>query len=224
MAGIIAVIAAGVLTSSALAATDLDRGPGAVAPAQATTDIVDTAVAAGNFTTLATALEAAGLIETLKGAGSFTVFAPTDAAFAALPAGALDGLLADPEALKQVLLYHVVAGSVDAATVSGLTEAGTVNGASVTISVSGGTVTLNGLANVTTADIMASDGIIHVIDAVLIPPTAAEAPAPAATGNAGLVGANGSNSGLLIALLATAAVVLIGDARLVSVRTRSGRS
>lgn len=224
LAGLVAVLAAGVLAPSALAATEFNRAPAIVAPGQASADIVDTAVAAGDFTTLATALEAAGLIETLKGAGPFTVFAPTDAAFAALPAGTLDGLLADPEALKQVLLYHVAAGSVDAATVSGLTTVDTVNGAAVTIAVSGGTVTLNGVATVTTADIMASNGIIHVIDTVLIPPTTAGPPAPAATGNAGLAGSDGSNGWLMLALLGAAAIVLTAGARVVFARTRNDRS
>jgi uncharacterized surface protein with fasciclin (FAS1) repeats len=141
------------------------------APAEGEADIVDTAVAAGDFTTLATALEAAGLVETLKGEGPYTVFAPTDAAFEALPAGTLDGLLADPEALADVLLYHVVEGEVLAADVAGLTSATTVEGQDVTITVEGENVMIND-AMVTMTDIMTSNGVIHVIDAVLIPPTA----------------------------------------------------
>ncbi|MCB0155731.1 MAG: fasciclin domain-containing protein, partial [Anaerolineae bacterium] len=133
-------------------------------------DIDDTAVADGRFTTLATALDAAGLIDTLKGEGPFTVFAPTDEAFAALPEGTLDSLLADPEALTQVLLYHVVAGEVPAADVVSLTSADTVEGQPVSISVDGEAVMVGG-ANVIQTDVMASNGIIHVIDAVLLPPS-----------------------------------------------------
>ena len=131
-------------------------------------DIVDTAVAAGSFKTLAKALGEAGLVETLKGPGPFTVFAPTDEAFAKLPAGALDKLLADKEKLKAVLLYHVVAGKVTAKDVVKLTSAKTVQGGSVTIAVKGEKVMVDG-ATVTTADVMASNGGIHVIDTVLMP-------------------------------------------------------
>ncbi len=133
-----------------------------------TADIVDTAVAAGSFTTLATALEAAGLVETLKGPGPYTVFAPTDEAFAKLPEGTVEGLLEDPDALRAILLYHVVEGEVPAADVVNLTEATTVNGATVDIMVDGSTVMVND-ATVTTADVFASNGVIHVIDTVLIP-------------------------------------------------------
>jgi uncharacterized surface protein with fasciclin (FAS1) repeats len=135
-----------------------------------TSDIVDTAVAAGDFTTLATALEAAGLVETLKGEGPYTVFAPTDAAFEALPPGTLDQLLADPEALADVLLYHVVEGEVLAEDVVGLDSATTVQGSDVTITVEGESVRVND-ALVTMTDVMASNGVIHVIDAVLLPPS-----------------------------------------------------
>jgi uncharacterized surface protein with fasciclin (FAS1) repeats len=133
-------------------------------------DIVDTAVAAGDFKTLATALQAAGLVETLKGTGPFTVFAPTDAAFAKLPAGTLESLL-KPEnkaKLAGILTYHVVAGKVMAADVVKLTSAKTVNGQSVKIAVDGGKVKVDG-ANVVKTDIAASNGVIHVIDAVLLP-------------------------------------------------------
>jgi uncharacterized surface protein with fasciclin (FAS1) repeats len=131
-------------------------------------DIVDTAVAAGSFKTLAKALGAAGLVDTLKGSGPFTVFAPTDEAFAKLPAGALDKLLADKEKLKAVLLYHVVAGKVTAKDVVKLTSAKTVQGGSVTIAVKGDKVMVDG-ATVAKADVMASNGVIHVIDTVLMP-------------------------------------------------------
>ncbi|MFN0246817.1 MAG: fasciclin domain-containing protein [Kofleriaceae bacterium] len=134
----------------------------------AASDIVDTAVAAGSFKTLATALEAAGLIETLKGPGPFTVFAPTDEAFAKLPAGTIDALLADKAKLTAVLTYHVVAGKVTSAEVVKLTEATTVQGAKVMIDASSG-VKVNG-ATVVKADVDASNGVIHVIDTVLLPP------------------------------------------------------
>jgi len=133
-------------------------------------DIVDTAVAADDFNTLATALTEAGLIETLKGEGPFTVFAPTDAAFAALPEGALDNLLANKEELTNVLLYHVVPGKVMAADVVGLDgqSVETASGQSINIKVEDGTVYIND-AMVTTTDIEASNGVIHVIDSVLLP-------------------------------------------------------
>ncbi len=148
----------------------------AAPPRQGEKDVVDTAVADGRFTTLATALTAAGLIDTLKGAGPFTVFAPTDEAFAKLPAGALEALLADKEALTKVLLYHVVAGSVPASEVVKLTSADTVAGLPVAIKVDGDKVMLND-AQVIIPDVAASNGIIHVIDTVLMPP--AEEPAMA---------------------------------------------
>ena len=143
----------------------------AVSPAFAeshTMDIVDTAVAAGNFTTLAAALTAAGLVETLKGEGPFTVFAPTDEAFAALPAGTVEALLADPEALAKILTYHVISGHVLSTDLSNGMTTATVNGADVTIMTEGGGMVND--ANVTAADIMASNGVIHVIDKVIMPP------------------------------------------------------
>ncbi|HEV8036373.1 fasciclin domain-containing protein [Yoonia sp.] len=130
-------------------------------------DIVDTAIDAGSFTTLVAAVEAAGLVETLKGEGPFTVFAPTDDAFAALPEGTVEGLLADPEALAAILTYHVVPGKVMSTDLSNNMMATTVNGADVTIMTEGG-VTVDG-ANVVTADIETSNGVIHVIDAVILP-------------------------------------------------------
>ena len=138
----------------------------------ATKDIIDTAVAAGSFNTLAAALKVAGLVDTLKGKGPFTVFAPTDAAFRKIPKATLDALIADKKKLTEVLTYHVVAGRVSAATVLTLNgkSAVTVNGAGVSISVSGGNVALNGNANVTAVDVAASNGVIHVIDSVLLPP------------------------------------------------------
>ena len=139
-------------------------------------DIVDTAVAAGDFTTLAAALEAAGLVETLKGEGPFTVFAPTDAAFAKLPAGTIDTLLKDPKGdLTQILTYHVVPGKVLAADVVKLDgqKVTTVQGGDLTVGVDGDKVSLTDAAgntvNVTATDIEASNGVIHVIDGVLMP-------------------------------------------------------
>ena len=144
---------------------------GSVSAYAAEKDIVDTAVAAGQFKTLAAALGAAGLVDTLKGKGPFTVFAPTDAAFAKLPAGTVDMLLKPENKAKLVaiLTYHVVPGNVTAADVVKLKEAKTVNGAMVNIKVDGSNVMING-AKVTAADIVASNGVIHVIDAVLMPP------------------------------------------------------
>ena len=133
-----------------------------------TMDIVDTAVANGSFTTLVAAVEAAGLVETLKGEGPFTVFAPTDEAFAALPEGTVEALLADPDALANILTYHVVPGAVMSTDLSDGMTAETVNGAEITIGTEGG-VTVND-ANVVTADVEASNGVIHVIDAVIMPP------------------------------------------------------
>jgi len=130
-------------------------------------DIVDTAVAAGSFTTLAKALQAAGLVDTLKGAGPFTVFAPTDEAFAKLPAGTLDALLADKAKLTAVLTYHVVPGRVMAADIVKLKSAKTVQGQSVSIDASNGVKVDN--AKVVKADIVASNGVIHVIDSVILP-------------------------------------------------------
>ncbi len=140
------------------------------AQAMAEKDIVETAVAAGTFNTLAKALTVAGLVETLKGTGPFTVFAPTDAAFAKIPPAALQALLADKAKLTAVLTYHVVAGSVMAAQVVGLSEAATVQGSKVAIAVVGGKVMLNGSTTVTATDIKAKNGVIHVIDTVLMPP------------------------------------------------------
>jgi uncharacterized surface protein with fasciclin (FAS1) repeats len=145
---------------------------GATSPtsANAKSDIVDTAVNAGSFKTLATALKAAGLIDTLKGPGPFTVFAPTDDAFAKLPAGTVDDLL-KPEnkaKLTSILTYHVVSGHVGSSDVMKLKSAKTVQGGEVTINAEGGGVTING-AKVTKADIECSNGVIHVIDTVILP-------------------------------------------------------
>jgi uncharacterized surface protein with fasciclin (FAS1) repeats len=138
--------------------------------AMADEDIVDTAVAAGDFETLVAAVQAAGLVDALKGEGPFTVFAPTEEAFAALPEGTLDTLLADPEGdLTQILLYHVVPGKVMAADLSDGMEAETLQGAAVTFSISDEGAMVDG-ANIIATDIEASNGVIHVIDAVILPP------------------------------------------------------
>lgn len=133
-------------------------------------DIVDTAVAAGSFKTLAAALQAADLVGTLKGKGPFTVFAPTDAAFAKLPAGTVENLLKpeNKEQLRSILMYHVVSGSVRAQQVMKMKSATTANGQTVTIATGKDGVTVNG-AHVVKADVAASNGVIHVIDTVLLP-------------------------------------------------------
>jgi transforming growth factor-beta-induced protein len=131
-------------------------------------DIVDTAVSAGSFNTLVTAVKAAGLVDTLKGAGPFTVFAPTDEAFAKLPPGTVEGLLKDPEKLKKILTYHVVAGKVMAADVVKLKAATTVQGGSAKIKTNGGKVMIDN-ANVVKTDIGCDNGVIHVIDTVIMP-------------------------------------------------------
>jgi len=130
-------------------------------------DIVDTAVANGNFTTLVAAVGAAGLVETLKGEGPFTVFAPTDDAFAALPEGTVEALLADIPTLTGILTYHVVPGAVMAGDLSEGLTAATVNGQELTFTLEGG-AQVNGV-NIVMADIETSNGVIHVIDAVLLP-------------------------------------------------------
>ena len=145
--------------------------------AEAAPTIVDIAVADGNFTNLVAALEATGLVETLQGEGPFTVFAPTDEAFAALGEETIAALLADPDTLSQILLYHVVAGAVTAADVVNLDSATTVQGEDVTISVDNGSIMIND-AMVILPDIEAANGIIHVIDTVILPPSIAAASLP----------------------------------------------
>jgi transforming growth factor-beta-induced protein len=158
IAAVVAVTALAVGAATARAADDASAA-----------NIVETAAAAGQFDTLLAAAKAAGLAETLAEGGPFTVFAPTDEAFAKLPAGTVEALLADPERLRAVLLYHVVSGAVPAAEVTKLDTAKTLNGARVDLRVEGGEVFVNA-ARVTGADVMASNGVVHVIDTVLIPP------------------------------------------------------
>ena len=154
-------------TFLALTAACSFTATGALAEAHSM-DIVDTAADAGTFTTLLAAAEAAGLVDALKAEGPLTVFAPTDEAFAALPEGTVEGLLADTEALTAILTYHVVSGAVMSGDLSDGMEAETLNGGMITISIDGDTVMVND-STVTAADIEASNGVIHVIDAVLLP-------------------------------------------------------
>ncbi|GAB5374958.1 MAG: fasciclin domain-containing protein [Acuticoccus sp.] len=163
----------GITKFAAVSATVLGLAMAApTAMAGGSKDIVDTAVSVGSFETLAAALGAAGLVETLKGEGPFTVFAPTDEAFAKLPEGTVDTLLKpeNKDQLTAVLTYHVVPGAVMAADVVKISEADTVNGAGIDIAVKDGTVMINN-ARVTAADVSASNGVSHVIDTVLLPPS-----------------------------------------------------
>ncbi|MBN1218238.1 MAG: fasciclin domain-containing protein [Anaerolineae bacterium] len=179
--------------------------------AQAQMDIVDTAVADGRFTTLATALTEAGLIETLKGEGPFTVFAPTDDAFNKLPDGTIEALLADVPALTDVLLYHVVSGKVMAADVVQLSSADTVLGKPVSIKVENGNVFVND-AQVIITDIETSNGVIHVIDAVLIPPADAPAALPE-------TGGESTTSNWLPVILALGLILALGGFGVLRFRT-----
>jgi uncharacterized surface protein with fasciclin (FAS1) repeats len=156
------VLAAAVLSAAMVAGTSVAEEKKA--------DIVDTAIGAGQFTTLAKALQAAGLVDTLKGDGPFTVFAPTDAAFAKLPAGTVESLLKpeNKEKLASILTYHVVPGSVKAAQVAMMSSAETVNGDTVAFKSQNNAVKVD-QANVVKADIVASNGVIHVVDSVLMP-------------------------------------------------------
>lgn len=182
---VVAVVAAigfsgsSLMTSSVLAETcnvskaSADKKESKEGYAKPSTDIVDTAVAAGSFNTLAAALKAADLVDVLKGDGPFTVFAPTDEAFSKLPAGTVENLLKpeNKEQLRAILTYHVVPGKVKSKDVAGMSSAKTVNGANINIKVEGDKVMINN-ANVAKADVKASNGIIHVIDTVLLPQSA----------------------------------------------------
>jgi uncharacterized surface protein with fasciclin (FAS1) repeats len=164
------VCGAGLVAGGALLSARPAVAAEAESGAKATKDVVDTAVAAGQFKTLAAALKAAGLIETLKGDGPFTVFAPTDDAFAKLPKGTVETLLKpeNKEKLTAILTYHVVAGKATSKEVVGMDKAKTVQGGEVKIKASGGNVMVDG-AKVVKADVIASNGVIHVIDTVLMP-------------------------------------------------------
>jgi transforming growth factor-beta-induced protein len=180
--------------------------PAAEAPAdESPGTIVDIAVSAGNFETLVAAVSAAGLVETLQGEGPFTVFAPTDEAFAALPEGTLEALLADPQGqLTQILLYHVVSGKVMSTDLSDGMTAETLQGSPVTFSIKDGVVKVND-ATVIAADIEASNGVIHVIDAVILPPS--EEAAEEAPGNIAEVAAAAGNFETLLAAVEAAGLV-----------------
>lgn len=171
----------GVFVASGLVAANAGNYGGSKGYGMTTSkpDIVDTAVAAGSFNTLVAAVQAAGLVDTLKGEGPFTVFAPTDEAFAKIPKAQLDALLADTEALTAVLTYHVVPGRIMSATLvdERFTTAKTVQGEAVTIDARTN-VKVNG-ANVVNADIVASNGVVHVIDSVILPPSMMSAIEPA---------------------------------------------
>lgn len=155
-----------ILTSALLLSTTAFAGGGSMVPSGNT--IASIVANDPNFSTLLAAVQAAGLVDTLNSAGPFTVFAPTNAAFAKVPEADLNALLNDPAQLKALLLYHVVPGRVTAAQVTKLTSAKTVNGANINVSTSGGMVMIND-ATVTKADVRASNGVIHVIDTVLMP-------------------------------------------------------
>ena len=169
---VIALLVAVPLVLAACGSSSDESTPAASpSPSMAAKDIVDTAVGAGDFTTLVTAVKAASLVETLKAAGPYTVFAPTDAAFDAVPKGTLAALLADPNvALKDVLTYHVVAGKVMSGDLTDGMVITTVNGAPLKVTIKSDGTVMIGDATVTTADIETSNGVIHVFDTVLVPP------------------------------------------------------
>jgi len=186
-----------IATFVALAAVLSGFGNTAGAQSDETKNIVEVASANPDFSTLVTAVSAAGLVETLSGPGPFTVFAPTNAAFAALPAGTLDSLLADPKgALTDILKLHVISGAVDskAATAAAGTNVDTLGGP-VAVALNGDKLTVGG-ATVVTTDIKTSNGVIHVIDAVITKP-ATSAPTEVHSGNAGIAASTASNSLLL---------------------------
>lgn len=166
----ITLLAVSVFSVSACTTRDSMSKDKAMAMEKASTDIVDTAVAAGSFNTLVAAVQAGGLVDTLKGDGPFTVFAPTDESFAKLPLGTIDELLM-PEnkaALQSILTYHVIAGKVMSSDIAGKTmDVATVNGQTIAVNAANGVMINN--ASVTTADVSASNGVIHVIDTVLLP-------------------------------------------------------
>jgi len=209
----------------------------AAAPVAAEKDIVDTAVGAGSFNTLVALVKAAGLVDALKADGPFTVFAPTDEAFAKLPQAQVDALLADPKgALTQILLYHVVPGKVMAVDVKDGAQAATLQGEPITFSVKDGKVMANA-ANVVAADVAATNGVIHVIDSVILPPSVAAAAAAMAPVEAAMAPVEaapaaaaseqapeqmpvtgGESNSLLVVALMTVLLMVIGGAALVSRR------
>ncbi|MEO6251941.1 MAG: fasciclin domain-containing protein [Ferruginibacter sp.] len=168
--GIMALTACNSGETTTAETTSVDTVKEVMAPPAAPKDIVDVAIGSTDHTTLVAAVTAAGLVETLKGAGPFTVFAPTNAAFAALPAGTVEGLLKpeSKDALTKILTYHVVAGAVKAADLKDGQKVKTLQGEELTVSIKDGKVMING-AHVTAADLTGSNGVVHVIDAVLMP-------------------------------------------------------
>ncbi|MEJ5248618.1 MAG: fasciclin domain-containing protein [Caldilinea sp.] len=202
------------IVAAAAAAEEAAEPVATPAPAEELADIVDTAVAAGSFNTLVAAVQAAGLVDALRGPGPFTVFAPTDDAFAKLPAGTIDALLADPTGdLTQILLYHVVPGKVMSTDLSDGLEATTLQGGAVVFTLADGAARVND-ANIIAADIEASNGVIHVIDSVILPPAAEGEPAveatptPAEEPPALLPVTGGESGGGLSALLAAGLILL----------------
>jgi uncharacterized surface protein with fasciclin (FAS1) repeats len=167
----IALLAVGSLFIAACGDDDANSNATTEAPAADQGDIIAVATAAGSFNTLAAALGAAGLVEILQGEGPFTVFAPTDEAFAALPAGLVDALLLPEniEVLKQILLYHVISGSEVTSDMVTTGDVVMASGDTATIAINGGTITIAG-APIATVDVPASNGVIHVISAVMVPP------------------------------------------------------
>lgn len=214
------------VVASIVAAAVMIGGPVGSAAAQAeepTQNIVETAQANPDFSTLVSAVDAAGLVETLSGPGPFTVFAPTNAAFEKLPAGTLDSLLADPDgALADILKLHVISGEVDsaAATAAAGTNVDTLGG-SVAVALDGDTLTIGG-AKVVTADIRTTNGIIHVIDTVITEPADAS-PTAVNAGTSGIAATSDSTNGLLLALVGGIALIGVTSSTVALARARRTR-
>lgn len=221
--GVIHVIDSVILPPSVVAAAAEEMAEAAATPTpmeesmEEMADIVDTAIAAGSFNTLVAAVQAAGLVDALRGPGPFTVFAPTDDAFAKLPAGTLDALLADPTGdLTQILLYHVVPGKVMAADLSDGLEATTLQGGTVVFKLADGAAMVND-ANIIATDIETSNGVIHVIDSVILPPAAEGEPAAEATPTPAeeppmLLPVTGGDAGSGVGIALTAGLILLAIA------------
>ncbi len=172
-AAVCLVVATGAFAAQAAKSANTVPPAAPAAPSSAAKNIVQTATDNGNFKTLCSLLKSAGLVETLNGAGPFTVFAPTDAAFAKLDAATLASLQKDPKALAAILTYHVVPGAISSAEVVKAKEFVTVQGQPIAVTVKEGKVVLNNGATVTAVDIKTSNGVIHVIDTVIMPPAKA---------------------------------------------------
>lgn len=215
--GVIHVIDSVILPPSVVAAAAEEMAEPAATPTpkeeamEEMADIVDTAIAAGSFNTLVAAVQAAGLVDALRGPGPFTVFAPTDDAFAKLPAGTLDALLSDPTGdLMQILLYHVVPGKVMAADLSDGLEATTLQGSAVVFRLGDGVAMVND-ANLIATDIETSNGVIHVIDSVILPPVAEATPTPAEEPPT-LLPVTGGDAGSGVGIALTAGLILLAIA------------